>query len=69
MTNEKIATLTVYFENVDDPRRDEGKRHPLIGIIVMALCAVICHADTWPEVEEFARTKEAWFRQFLKLPP
>ena len=68
MPTEEIATLTAYFENIDDPRRDEGKRHPLISIIVLALCAVICHADTWPEVEEFAQTKEEWFRQFLELP-
>lgn len=68
MTTEKAATLIAYFENIDDPRRDEGKRHPLISVIVLALCAVICHADTWPEVEEFAQTKEEWFRQFLELP-
>lgn len=67
-TDNEIATLTSYFENVDDPRRDEGKRHPLISMIVMALCAVIGHADTWPEVEEFAQTKAAWFQQFLALP-
>lgn len=68
MPTEKMAILTAYFENIDDPRRDEGKRHPLISVIVLALCAVICHADTWPEVEEFAQTKEDWFRHFLELP-
>lgn len=68
MTQEKIASITAHFADVEDPRRDEGKRHSLIAIFVMALCAVICHADTWPEIEEFARSKEGWFRQFLELP-
>ena len=68
MNQEKIDSITVHFADVVDPRRDEGKRHSLIAIIVMTLCAVICHADTWPEIEEFARSKEGWFRQFLDLP-
>lgn len=69
MTSEKIATISEHFADVEDPRRDEGKRHSLIAIIMMTLCAVICHADTWPEIEEYARAKEEWFRQFLSLPP
>jgi predicted transposase YbfD/YdcC len=68
LTQEKAASITAHFADVEDPRRDEGKRHSLTAIIVMALCAVICHADTWPEIEEFARSKENWFRQFLELP-
>lgn len=68
MLEENLYSLETYFADVEDPRRDQGKRHPFLGILIMALSAVICHADTWPEVEEFARTKEAWFRSFLTLP-
>ncbi len=63
-----IAPIADYFEEVEDPRRREGTRHSLIAIITIALCAVIAHADNWPEVEEYAKSKESWFRQFLEMP-
>jgi predicted transposase YbfD/YdcC len=40
----------------------------LLDIIVITLCAVICGADNWVEIEEFGKAKEEWFRRFLKLP-
>jgi predicted transposase YbfD/YdcC len=40
----------------------------LQDIIIIAICAVICGADDWVEVAEFGRSKEQWFRTFLRLP-
>jgi len=51
-----------------DPRRDQGKRHHLPDMIVIALCAVICGADGWQDIALFGRAKEAWFKTFLHLP-
>lgn len=36
--------------------------------MVIAICAVICGADDWVEVELFGESKEGWFRTFLELP-
>ncbi len=36
--------------------------------MVIGVLAVICHAESWYEIELFARTKETWLRQFLDLP-
>jgi predicted transposase YbfD/YdcC len=36
--------------------------------LVIALCAVICGADTWTEIELFGKSKLAWLRTFLALP-
>jgi len=36
--------------------------------VTVALCAVVCGADSWVEVERFGRAKEAWLRSFLDLP-
>ena len=55
------------FSGVTDPR-DSNKRHQLIDIIAVALCAVICSADTWEEIEEFGHVKHLWFKTFLELP-
>ena len=40
----------------------------LLDIITIAICAVICGADSWVYVELFGKSKEEWFRSFLDLP-
>ena len=57
-----------YFEDLEDPRIERSKRHSLPDIITIAICAVICGADTWVHVAMFGRSKEEWFRTFLELP-
>ena len=57
-----------YFADLPDPRVERTKRHALLDIVTIALCAVICGADTWVEIAQFGRTKEAWLRRFLALP-
>jgi predicted transposase YbfD/YdcC len=62
------APIHEYFATVTDPRVDRTKLHLLLDILVMAICAVICGADTWVEMEAYGRAKEQWLRQFLPLP-
>jgi predicted transposase YbfD/YdcC len=56
------------FAGLTDPRIDRTKLHPLTDIVVIALCAVICGADSWTEVEEFGHAKRDWLGRFLALP-
>jgi predicted transposase YbfD/YdcC len=55
------------FEDLPDPRA-HNVSHKLHDLIVIAACAVICGAGGWAEVEEFGRSKFAWFKAFLDLP-
>ncbi len=57
-----------YFAEVQDPRVDRTKDHALLDIIIIAICAVICGADSWVEVEEFGKSKRAWLATILDLP-
>ena len=57
-----------YFQELADPRIDRCKRHQLLEIIAIAICAVICGADSWVHVALFGKSKEEWFRTFLELP-
>jgi predicted transposase YbfD/YdcC len=57
-----------HFADLPDPRIDRCKRHELLDIVTIALCAVVCGANTWVGVAEFGRSKEAWLRTFLALP-
>jgi predicted transposase YbfD/YdcC len=57
-----------HFQDLDDPRVERTKRHELLDIVTIALCAVICGADSWVEDEAFGNAKLAWLRTFLVLP-
>ena len=57
-----------YFGALEDPRIDRCKQHQLLDIVAIAVCAVICGADSWVYVEMFGKSKEEWFRTFLDLP-
>ena len=61
------AGVVRFFRDLPDPRAP-NVIHRLHDILVVALCAVICGADGWAEVEVFGRSKLAWFRTFLDLP-
>ena len=56
-----------HFAELKDPRIDRTKLHPLINILVIALCAAICGADNWVEIELFGPSKREWFARFLDL--
>jgi predicted transposase YbfD/YdcC len=67
MPETPVRTIVDYFSQVDDPRED-NRRHLLVDIIVIAVCAAICDADEWTDVQLFGQAKEKWFRGFLELP-
>ncbi|MCA1704743.1 MAG: ISAs1 family transposase [Actinobacteria bacterium] len=61
-------SLTDHFAALDDPRVDRTKLHPLLSIIVIAICAVITGAESWDDIEEFGEIRADWFASFLDLP-
>jgi len=61
-------SIQAHFADLPDPRRAQGKRHRLSDMIVIAVCAVICCADSWADVADFGRAKLKWFKTFLDLP-
>lgn len=61
-------SLCDYFVQLKDPRSDRNKKHKLLDIITIAICAVIANADDWNEIELWGRCKEDWLKTFLELP-
>ena len=61
------TTLPEYLKDLDDPRIVNRCRHNLVDILVISLCAVICGADDYTDIEEFGKCNEEWFSQFLPL--
>ena len=64
----KGTSLIAHLLEIEDPRIDRTRRHKLLDILVIAICAVICGADDWVEVELFGQAKEVWLRTILELP-
>ena len=62
------ATILDHFADLDDPRVERTRRHQLVDIIAIAICATICGADSWVQVELFGKSKLEWFQTFLELP-
>jgi predicted transposase YbfD/YdcC len=68
MEQGQAITIGEHFAEVEDPRIDRTKRHQLLDIIIIAICAAICGADNWVAIEEFGNAKIRWLRSILKLP-
>src|ERR1700709_620104 len=54
--------------DLPDPRNGNARRHNLLDVLTIALTASICGAESCVDFADFARDREALFREFLKLP-
>ena len=52
-----LADFQTYFAKIEDPRVERIRRHELLDIIVIAICAVICSGDDWVDVEGWDNAK------------
>lgn len=62
------GSILAYFSKIADPRRTRSRLHPLSSMLVLSLCAVVCGANSFVEIELFGKTREKWLRSFLDLP-
>lgn len=60
--------FTSYFADLPDPRVNRTKKHRLDDILGITLCAVICGADSFEEIERFGDARHDWLKRFLALP-
>jgi len=56
-----------YFGDVTDPR-GQNTSHPLLSIIAIAICGMLCGADNWVDIEMYGQAKHDWLSTFLDLP-
>jgi predicted transposase YbfD/YdcC len=66
MPRTKSARMQDHFAELTDPRRREVT-YPLINVVVIAICAVICGADDFVAIAKFGNTKRDWLARFLDL--
>jgi predicted transposase YbfD/YdcC len=66
MPKKLSARIQDHFVELSDPRRRKVT-YPLINVVTIAICAVICGADDFVSIAEFGRKKRKWLAQFLDL--
>ena len=66
MAQRPPVSIAEHFAELSDPRRREGV-YPLINVVVIAICAVICGCDDFVSIAEFGRTKRGLLERFLDL--
>ena len=62
------VSILDHFTDLPDPRREQGRIHRLDEIVFIATCAVLCGADSWEQIADYAHSKLDWLRTFLTLP-
>ena len=67
MARSAPMSIADHFRRLPDPRVRRTRRHALVDILVITLCAVICGVDDWVAIARFGRAKRKWFREFLTL--
>jgi predicted transposase YbfD/YdcC len=59
--------LVEHFAALEDPRIERKKRHGLLDIMVLSVCAVISGAEGWQGIADFGHEKLDWLRRFIPL--
>jgi len=68
MPESVVPTLLAPFATLEDPRLDRTKRHNLLDMLFIALCAVVSGANDCVGMEKFGKSKHAWLEKYLSLP-
>jgi predicted transposase YbfD/YdcC len=56
-----------FLSVIQDPRVERTRKHSLETILVIALLAVICGADSFVAMETYAKSRREWLATFLDL--
>lgn len=66
-TTPSPVSLAHHFATLDNPRIEWSRRHELIDIIGIVLCAVISGAESWPTIERYGHAKRDWLEKHFRL--
>jgi predicted transposase YbfD/YdcC len=68
MSQSRVALALAPFGDLEDPRINRTKRHQLLDIVFIALCAVVSGANDCVAMDKFGKSKRAWLEKYLPLP-
>lgn len=69
-TNEGVALerFTRAIDELDDPRRAQGRRYSLVSVVAIALMAMVCGSDDAEAIDAWGKANKEWLQEILDLP-
>ena len=67
MASNGSAAFHLHFQDLQDPRVARTRKHPLINIIFLAVCGILCGANSFAGIHEFAIDRRNWLARYLDL--
>lgn len=62
-----VCKVYNHFEDLTDRRALRRTNYELTEMVFIALCAAICDANSWADVERFGKAKLRWLRRYVRL--
>jgi predicted transposase YbfD/YdcC len=63
-----VESIGSYFETLSDPRHPRNRKHLLLDIVVIAVCALVCGCDGPTAIHRWATQRHEGLQLFLALP-
>jgi predicted transposase YbfD/YdcC len=67
MASHGSACFQRHFQDLQDPRVERTRKHPLINIVFMAVCGVLSGSNSIAGIHEFAIDCRSWLARYLDL--
>jgi len=61
------GNLFEHIRVISDPRAEKNKQHPLETIVFISICAVICGAEGWVDLQRYGELKKEWLSKYVDL--
>jgi DDE_Tnp_1-associated len=58
------ASFEQHFHDLQDPRVERTRKHPLLNIVFMAVCGILSGANSIAGIHEFAIDRRSWFARY-----
>ena len=63
-----VESIGSYFQSLSDPRHPRNRKHLLVDVVVLAVCAMVCGCDGPTAIHRWASNRLDWLKGFLLLP-
>jgi predicted transposase YbfD/YdcC len=63
-----VEAIGSFFQSLSDPRHTRNRKHLLVDVVVIAVCAMVCGCDGPTAIHRWASNCRDWLALFLTLP-
>jgi predicted transposase YbfD/YdcC len=67
MASSGSAAFVQHFQDLQDPRVERTRKHPLINLVFMTVCGILSGANSLAGIHEFALDRRNWLARYLDL--